>query len=252
VSLVEREPVGQKKLSVLSLFAGIGGFDYGLEKTGGFKTVALCEIAEYPRRVLAKHWPGVPIYEDVRELTAERLRADGISVDVITGGFPCQDISLAGRMAGLDGAKSGLWQEYHRLIGELAPQVVIIENSPVLRTRGLEAMLRQLASLGYDAEWHCIPANAIGAPHRRDRLWVIAYTPSFRDGVSEGQICTGRHLSEHSDWWACEPNVRRVDDGIPDRVRRLAALGSAVVPQITELIGRALLSHPDLSRGGEE
>ena len=97
-------------LKVLDLFSGIGGFSLGLERAG-FETVAFCEIEEYPRKVLKKHWPDVPIYEDVRDVTAERLRADGIFPDVITGGFPCQDISLAGKQAGIDGERSGLWSE---------------------------------------------------------------------------------------------------------------------------------------------
>src|SRR5690554_7851105 len=116
------------KLKVLDLFSGIGGFSLGLERTGGFETVAFCEIEPFPRRVLAKHWPEVPCYDDVRELTAARLAADGISVDVICGGFPCQDISSSGAKAGLEGKRSGLWIEYCRLIGELRPAYTVVEN----------------------------------------------------------------------------------------------------------------------------
>ena len=116
-------------LKVLDLFSGIGGFSLGLERTGGFETVAFCEIDPFCRRVLAKHWPNVRQYEDVRELTAERLAADGIAVDVITGGFPCQDISVAGKKAGIvDGTRSGLWSEIARLTRDLRPQYVIVEN----------------------------------------------------------------------------------------------------------------------------
>ena len=106
---------------LLDLFSGIGGFSLGLERTGGFKTVAFCEIEAFPRRVLAKHWPGVPIYDDVRTLTAERLAADGIAVNAICGGFPCQDISNAGSQAGIEGERSGLWSEIARLAGERLP-----------------------------------------------------------------------------------------------------------------------------------
>jgi len=162
-------------MRVLDLFSGIGGFSIGLERTGGFNTVAFCEIESFPRAVLAKHWPEVPCYDDVRTLTAERLRADGIAVDVICGGFPCQDISVAGRGAGLGGERSGLWSEYARLIEEIRPRWVIIENVPALRGRGLDQVLGCLASIGYDAEWHLVSASAIGAPHQRDRVWIVAH-----------------------------------------------------------------------------
>jgi DNA (cytosine-5)-methyltransferase 1 len=229
-----------KPLHLLDLFSGIGGFSLGLERSGGFETVAFCEIEEFPRHVLAQHWPHVPCYQDVNKLTAERLAADGISVDAICGGFPCQDISLVGRMSGIGGAKSGLWNEMFRLISDLRPRVVIIENSPVLRSRGLEQMLGQFCEIGYDAEWHCIPANSLDAPHRRDRVWVIAYPTGERDGLPAIEICTGWDQLVYRDWWSAEPAVCRVDDGVPDRVDRLAALGNAVVPAIPELIGNAL------------
>jgi DNA (cytosine-5)-methyltransferase 1 len=133
-------------LRVLSLFAGIGGFDLGLERTGGFKTVAFCEIEPSARRVLAKHWAGVAIYDDVRTLTASRLAADGLAPDCIVGGFPCQDISTAGRGEGIEGERSGLWSQYARLIGELRPRYVIVENVSALLGRGLDRVLGDLAS----------------------------------------------------------------------------------------------------------
>ena len=159
-------------LKVLDLFAGIGGFTLGLERTGGFETIGFCEIDKKAQAVLKKHWPEVPIYDDVTKLTKDTI--DG-TVDVITGGFPCQDISLAGKGAGLEGDRSGLWWEFHRLIKELQPKWVIAENVAALRSRGLDQVLRSLAEIGYDAEWHCIPASAVGAPHRRDRVWIVAY-----------------------------------------------------------------------------
>ena len=116
-------------MKVLDLFSGIGGFSLGLERTGGFETVAFCEIEDYPRKVLAKHWPNVPIYKDVRNVTGETLSRDGIAVNVITGGFPCQDISVCGHQAGLkDGTRSGLWSEIIRLADEIRPKYVIVEN----------------------------------------------------------------------------------------------------------------------------
>lgn len=161
-------------MRVLDLFSGIGGFSLGLERAG-MRTVAFCECEPYARAVLRKHWPDVPCYDDVRTLTADRLDRDGIGVDLICGGFPCQDISYAGEGRGLAGERSGLWAHYARLIREVGPRYVIVENVAALLTRGLGDVLGELAEIGYDTEWHCIPAAAVGAPHRRDRIWIIAY-----------------------------------------------------------------------------
>ena len=229
-------------MRVLDLFSGIGGFSLGLERTGGFETVAFCEIDEFCRRVLAKHWPNVRQYHDVRDLTADTLRRDGIAVDAITGGFPCQDISLAGRMGGADGGKSGLWREVIRLVTDLRPRIVVLENSPVLRSKGLDALLSEFCALGYDAEWHCIPANAIDAPHRRDRLWIISYASGDRDGLPPLEISAGWDQSKHTTWWHSEPGMGRVVDAISAEPHRLAALGNSVIPQIPELIGHAILA----------
>lgn len=281
------------KLNVLDLFSGIGGFSLGLDRTGGFRTVAFCEIEPYAQKVLAKNWPGVPIYEDVKELTGERLRADGISVDVITGGFPCQDISHAGKGAGIEGERSGLWSEIARLIGELRPRYAIMENVSALLGRGLDVVLGDLAEIGYDAEWHCITASSVGAPHIRDRIWIVAHSDIIGlEGESYTRASSGQGsrvlkrktpgpgnssspadvpdsvcgiskiLGEYArmGWvqkfysedgpgvspWAVESNVCRVANGIPSRVDRLRCLGNAVVPQIPELIGYAILEkHND-------
>jgi DNA (cytosine-5)-methyltransferase 1 len=180
-------------LKVLDLFSGIGGFSLGLERTGGFETVAFCENEKsgYPQKVLAKHWPGVPIYEDVKELTAERLIRDGIRPTVITGGFPCQDISVAGNQKGIgEGTRSGLWSECARLLGEIRPQWAIFENVTALLSGGGEGgewfqqVLWDISEVGYDAEWHCIPASELGANHHRDRVWIIAY-PNGADSGNE-------------------------------------------------------------------
>ncbi len=172
-------------MKVLDLFSGIGGFSLGLERAG-MQTVAFCEPNKFCQAVLHKHWPDVPIYEDVRDLSATRLANDGIQFDVICGGFPCQDISVAGKGAGLAGERSGLWWEYHRLIEETKPSWVIAENVSALRSRGLDDVLRSLTEIGYDAEWHCIPASAVGAPHQRDRIWIVAY-PNSRTEAIRGQ-----------------------------------------------------------------
>lgn len=171
-------------LNILDLFSGIGGFSLGLERTGGFRTVAFCESDAYACRVLNKHWPDVPIYGDVRTLGSASLARDGIpSPDVVCGGFPCQDISLTGSGEGLAGARSGLWFEFLRIIGETRPQFAIIENVAALRNRGLDQVLRGLAAIGYDAEWHIISAASIGAPHRRERIWIVAYPSGFGRGT---------------------------------------------------------------------
>ncbi len=248
------------KLRVLDLFSGIGGFSLGLERTGGFETVAFCEIEEFPRRVLAKHWPEVPCYYDVRELTADKLAADGISVDVITGGFPCQDVSIAGRGRGIDGSRTGLWREVIRLASELSPKFIVLENVAKIRSRGLEHLLIALDEVGYDAEWHCIPAAHVGAPHRRDRLWIIANRK--RDALSSNayflrphsedlhigrnaEFCNQQErVSGSVAWWSAEPPVERVVDGTPTKldVARIRAIGNAVVPFIPEMIGRSILA----------
>ena len=304
-------------LNVLDLFSGIGGFSLGLERTGGFRTVAFCEIKPFCQQVLAKHWPSVPCYHDVRTLTAERLAANAstgdVQIDVICGGFPCQDVSLAGARAGLDGERSGLWSEYARLIGDIRPRYVIVENTPGLLSLGMGTVLGDLAALGYDAEWHSIPASAVGADHIRDRVWIIAYPNgsglSFHDqcwrqsrapemgetasdpdrerqlqrqgdvkdqrgwlsdgfaadvtDLSSSRLPRGsqtgtiqRNVGRYGAWirlavestndfprehWNHKPVLGRRLHGVPDRLDRVEALGNAVIPQITEIIGRAIL-----------
>jgi DNA (cytosine-5)-methyltransferase 1 len=170
-------------VNVLDLFSGIGGFSFGLERTGGFQTIAFCDSDPFARRILDKHWPGVPVFDDVRRLGLADLLGRDIPIpDVVCGGFPCQDISFAGKGAGLEGGRSGLWFEMLRIIAETRPRWAILENVAALRSRGLDTVLGGIASIGYDAEWHCIPASAIGAPHQRDRVWVVAYPPGERRG----------------------------------------------------------------------
>lgn len=250
---------------VLSLFAGIGGFDLGLERTGGFKTVAFCEIDPFCRKVLAKHWPEVPCYEDVRELTAERLAADGIAVDVICGGFPCQDISVAGRRAGMgEGTRSGLWSEVARLVGELRPKFLFVENVAGLLSGPSDKpggwfgrVLGDLAERRYDAEWENIPASTLGAPHRRERVWLVAYPGGhgleaqpaeaivFNAAFVRGVCGRLSEMGGAREWTEPRPIGARpmeVGNGIPDELGEIKAYGNAVVPQIPELIGRAILA----------
>lgn len=286
-------------MKILDLFSGIGGFSLGLERAG-MQTIAFCEVDPACRQVLKKHWPDVPIFEDVKTLTAKDIHD---TVDVICGGFPCQDISLAGKGAGLAGERSGLWYEYRRLIEEIHPRYVIIENVAALRSRGLDQILWSLAEIGYSAEWHCIPASAVSAPHQRDRIWIVGYpnnngSSSAQDGQSgvprddrsatgaqelvkpsgssntwpgdaladtifarlEGHAWDGKtgwqpgsdgsigaasvcSRTDGEGWWDIEPDVGRVAHGVPKRVDRLKQLGNAVVPQIPELIGRAIIDY---------
>jgi len=271
-----------KPLTFGSLFAGIGGFDLGFERAG-----MVCkwqvEIDDYANRVLRKHWPDVRRWSDVRTWP----QPDTERVDIICGGFPCQDISYAGRGAGLEGERSGLFFEAVRVVRELRPKAVVLENVAALLTRGLDTVLGTLAEIGYDAEWHCIPAAAVGAPHIRDRVFVLGWnTNSINDhslkkrdqkntitrGIGSGcdtanspvladatrgglqrshkpassatstrknrQLQPARGSSGIGGWWATEPDVGRVADGVPRRVDRLRGLGNAVVPQVAEYVGR--------------
>ena len=280
-------------MKVLDLFSGIGGFSLGLERAG-METVAFCEIEDYPRKVLAKHWPNIPIYEDVRNVTRERLNADGIFPDVITGGFPCQDISVAGKQAGIDGERSGLWSECARILGEFRPRYAIFENVTALLGgndgKWFERVLWDISQVGYDAEWHCIPASELGAHHHRDRVWIIAYpasTGGTRMPVNEINRCCGDNggpateilqgsstdtnskglqrgekfgiFGKGGERWhqlitgcfchfrdisTVKPTIRRDFNGVsnqPYRINRVKGCGNAVVPQIPEIIGRAIM-----------
>jgi DNA (cytosine-5)-methyltransferase 1 len=237
-------------LRVLDLFSGIGGFSLGLERTGGFETVAFCEIDPFRRRVLAKHWPGVPCFEDIRSLGAEQIARLG-AVDAICGGFPCQDVSGIGQRRGLAGARSGLWREFARLVRQVRPAYVLVENVEGLRSRGLDDVLGDLAALGYDAEWDCVPAAYVGAPHPRDRIWIVAHRQEIGWGEAvldvEGPQAPPagqppRNGPAHGRQWQPEPALGRVVHGLPDRVERVAALGDAIVPAMAEVIGRRVLA----------
>ena len=270
-------------MKLLDIFSGIGGFSLGLERAG-FETIAFCEIEDYPRKVLAKHWPDVPIAGDIRKLSYNRetqeLTYDGQiiyrgTIDAICGGFPCQDISTAGLQAGISGERSGLYFEYCRLIGEIRPEYVFMENVTNLLNGSNGAwfgvVLGELAKIRYDAIWHCIPASSIGAPHRRDRVWVVCYPDDESESAlsinDETQVLQkhdtntnkaqlkGRGLSvriskEHSNacnpcWGKDKPGVDRASDGISRQMDRLGCLGNAVVPQIPEIIGRAIMKYEE-------
>jgi DNA (cytosine-5)-methyltransferase 1 len=166
-------------LNYMSLFAGIGGMDLGLDRAG-MHCVAQVEIDPYCRRVLAKHWPNVPRHDDVRTAADWWLSEERPAVDVICGGFPCQDISAAGRRAGIvDGERSSLWAYLADTVRVLRPRYVLVENVSALLVRGLDVVAADLAEIGYDLRWDCVPAAAVGAPHRRDRWFGIAYPQRY-------------------------------------------------------------------------
>ncbi len=343
------------KMTVGSLFSGIGGIDYGLEMTGGFKVLWQVEIDPYCQQILKQHWPEAVVYGDVRKIRGSEVAP----VDVLAGGFPCQDVSTAGKRAGIkEGTRSGLWAEYARLIGEIKPRWVIIENVPGLLSidsgRGMGKVLYDLSVRGYDAEWDCISAASVGALHRRDRIFIVAHarhlggrngfggrpggdgkwgmdhgagapeaaeaagpgkaSTALADSYDDGRQGQGIHIRpgrqdqtssivgrpgqdvpdpngillhrsgtprtgrpEPTDghplvsdpcraglegqrpeyrlfpeggpcpriasggWWAVEPDVGRVANGVPARVDRLRALGNAVVPQVAEYLGNLIL-----------
>ncbi len=242
-----------RKFRVLDLFSGIGGFSLGLERSGGFETVAFCEIEDYPRRVLAKHWPNVPCYDDVRTLTADRLAADGIAVDVICGGFPCQDISRAGLGAGITGERSGLWGEFARLIGELRPAYAILENVAALLDDGMGTVLGDLADIGYDAEWSTVSACALGAPHMRQRVFAVAY-PNGEHGRQRVRHTTARANGAIQEVYGLEgararqgarlanpSELYRGADGLPHGMERNRAIGNSIYPAVPHVIGRAIM-----------
>ena len=162
-------------LRLLDTFSGIGGFSYAAERiVGGYETVAFVEREPFCQKVLRKHWPDVPIFDDITTYTPKRG-----SADVICGGFPCQDISTAGRQAGIkEGTRSGLFYELMRVVRLVGPKFVVLENVSAIVTDGLDIVLGELAEAGFDAEWACIPASAVGACHQRDRWWLVAWNTS--------------------------------------------------------------------------
>ena len=229
-----------------SLFAGIGGIDIGFERAG-MRCKWQVEIDSYANRVLEKNWPTVARWDDIKTFPP----AYGAwQVDVIAGGFPCQDISYAGKGAGLDGERSGLFYEACRVIRLLGPGYVVLENVSALLDRGMGDVLGTLASLGFDVEWHCLPASSFGAHHRRDRVFIIATSPNayrvrFKvPGARSAGVWSDEQFTElvlGAERMAVPAGNRSgILDGVSNRAHRLRGLGNAVVPQIAEYIGNAL------------
>lgn len=238
-----------------SLFAGIGGFDIGFERAG-MSCRWQVEIDPYANAVLEKHWPGVKRWRDIRDFKPTSQN----KVDVICGGFPCQDISLAGTGEGLNGKRSGLWTEYFRIVGELRPRYVVVENVSALLRRGIDRVLGDLASLGYGAEWQTFFASDFGMPHRRERICIVAYPDEVIRGESQrmGLIEDGQETV-----FSASPRQRTsvrvqafdsfigVDDGLSRESygRRASCIGNAVVPAAFEWVGKRIVEHDRRMRG---
>lgn len=219
-------------LRELALFAGAGGGILGGHLLG-WKTVCAVEWNEYAAAVLCARQnegilPHFPIWDDVQTFDGKPWRG---LVDVVSGGFPCQDISEAGKGVGIEGERSGMWRHMARIIGEIRPQFVFVENSPRLPARGIGAVLGDLAKLGYDAEYGCLSARELGACHERNRTWIVAANSDMWWSRWGKQQQEGKQKAR-SIHWETESSVSRVDDGVAFRVDRLKAIGNGQVPAV--------------------
>lgn len=232
-----------KQLNELHLFAGAGGGILG-GILCGHTTVCAVEIEPYCRKVLLQRQrdgvlPRFPIWDDVRTFDGTPWRG---KVDIVCGGFPCQDISSAGRGAGITGERSGLWKEMARVIGEVGPRFALVENSPILTSRGLGTVLGDLAEMGYDARWGVLGADSVGLAHKRERIWVLAYsdkTQFKRRSLSVG-IPSQYANSGNSRRGADQPGVDRMVNGLAYQMDRLAAIGNGQVPSVASLAWNTL------------
>tara|TARA_R100000231_G_scaffold90530_4_gene68388 strand:+ start:763 stop:1521 length:759 start_codon:yes stop_codon:yes gene_type:complete len=236
-----------------SLFAGIGGFELGIERAiPNAHTIWQVEQNTFCQSILRKHWPNATIYDDVRTVGAHNLQP----IDILIGGFPCQDISTAGNQRGItNGTRSGLWWEMHRIIVELQPRIIIMENVPNIVRLGGTDVVGSLANIGYGCEWSVISARQFGAPHMRKRWFCVAYTNMSRHqkqyepimlessggSRSRDRKIGGVHIRNYWQQEKDPPRLCNVDDGIPDRLAKLKALGNAIVPQCSEYIGKLVL-----------
>lgn len=241
-----------------SLFAGIGGFDLGLERAG-MECRWQVEIDPYASQVLARHWPHVRRHDDIRTFPTA---GENWSVDLICGGFPCQDISTAGKRAGIHGERSGLFFEALRVACELKPRYLLLENVPALLFRGMGAVLSHLAESGFDAEWQVLPAAAFGAPHLRERVFIVAYStglplpsPVLQTAPLERLQRQFRRDNPAPDepsgtyWQADQPCLSELDDGVPGWASAVKGLGNAIVPQVAEYIGQQIMRAHNQPRG---
>lgn len=226
-----------------SLFSGIGGLELGLERAGLGPVVWQVEKEEYCREVLAKHWPNAARFDDVRTVGLHNLQR----VDLVCGGFPCQDVSQAarGRNDGLDGDQSGLWREYRRIVDELRPSRVVVENVFSGKSRWLPTVRRDLHVLGYGSTAYEIAATDVGAPHIRKRIFVVAYPHVDRELLEpfdEEMAWPETDAGAMWNGWMAEPEHLRMANGTASEldIARVVACGNAVVPQCAEVIGRLI------------
>lgn len=236
------------------VFAGIGGFSLGFVRVG-MKCKWQVEIDEFCRRLLSGRFPDSGLWGDIRTFPD---CSSFWNVDVLCGGFPCQDLSYCGKGAGIDGERSGLWGEFARIIRALGPRFVVVENVPALLARGMDRVLGDLAACGYDAEWDCLPASAFGAYHERDRLFILAYTARV-DGRSHDllEACgnwraplqsrrfSGMALAERGKRknarLRLEPGLARLVRRVPGAVDRLEGIGDSIYPAVAEWLGRRII-----------
>lgn len=254
--------MGVVSLNVLSLFAGIGGLELGLERAG-MTTVGQVELDPYCQRVLARHWPEVPRHDDVLTACTWWSAQARPTVHVVCGGFPCQPFSLAGKQLGTNDER-WMWPAFRDVVREVRPDYVLVENVSALVRDGLAfgTVLADLHALGFDAEWSTLRASDFGAPHNRERVYLLAH-PASVDGVARRGLGAGRvgeapiaarglsGLDAHSrrrqadQWLEREPRVGRLAHGIPDQSQRLKAAGNAVVPAVSEHIGRLIVADAE-------
>ena len=233
----------------LSLFSGIGGLDLAFEWAGG-EVVAMCEINPYCQKILKKHWPDVPIFKDVKEMKGEDVGA----VDIIYGGFPCQPFSVAGLKKGKEDNRY-LWPEFSRLVGEIKPCWIVAENVPGILRIAADDVCSDLECQGYKVGIFDFEAAAVGAPHRRERVFFVAHSDSSlrqrsdeaRDIREENEVRNAVKFERPSSTyelrgdWKSEPRMGRVANGIPHRLDRIRTLGNAVVPQQAYPIFKAIM-----------
>lgn len=249
-------------MRALDLFSGIGGFALAGRMVWGddYQVQAFCEIEPFCQKVLKKHWPDVPIETDIKSMDGKKYAG---TIDLITGGFPCQDISAASTTrTGLQGERSGLWWRMFEIISQIRPRFILLENSSELLYRGVGDILQAMAKIGYDSEWHCLPAAYVGAPHIRDRAWILSYptglgwpnlgkelqTINVLENVWEWRQNTEDFIQRNHapDEYQGDPELIRIGDGLSAEMDRIKSLGNAIVPQVAAQFMRAIKNPTEM------